>query len=426
LGEIVTDGSDVPGDWDPSGQAEPPAALLRRAISHVEQLLGRLEHAGAPDTATVALPIGSTLTQRDTRTLDGALEPMGLASPVRGISSSSQAEALRVSLSAHERANRLLAESSAIRAQSAAEGERVLSEARDLADRVQIEARDEAREECGRLRTEAATEAQATVQSAQQEAERLRNDAAAEAHRVVESAQQDAARLRREAADEVQALRDTAQQTRSAAEDKSRAEHDGASAAIREVLDNATRDSEQIRVQARIQARLDAALEVETALAQARSAVDADRLRIQDMLHAATASVVEVRMSMRAVTDALGHSMARVDGAASSVEVLLGRFETSAGMAADAATQRNEGLGVAEQRPSLAGSGPDSERHPAVHNADAHNGADGTARYGAGHNGDDDGAALILPEQKPADHDQTHRPLGSLFGGSRKPRSPKR
>jgi hypothetical protein len=223
----------------------------------------------------------------------------------------------------------------------------------------------------------------------------------------------------------VQALRDTAQQTRSEAEGKSRAEHDAASAAIREVLDNATSDSEQIRVQARIQARLDAALEVETALAQARSAVDADRLRIQDMLHAATASVVEVRMAMRAVTDALGHSMATVDGAASSVEVLLGRFDTSAAMAADAAMQRNDVLGVAA-RPSPAGSGPDSERHPAVHHGDGHNGADGTARYGAGHNGDDDGAALLLPEQKPADHDQTHRPLGLLFGGSRKPRSPKR
>ena len=399
--------------------------MLRRAISHVEQLLGRLEHAGAPDTATVAFPIDSTLAERDTLTLDGALEPMGLANPVRRISSSSQAEALRVSLSAHERANRLLAEASAIRAQSAAEGERVLSEARDLADRVQLEARDEAREEWGRLRTEAATEAQATMQSARQEAERLRNDAAAEAHRVVESAQQHAARLRREAAEEVQALRDAAQQTRSAAEGKSRAEHDAAGAAIREVLDNATSDSEQIRVQARIQARLDAALEVETALARARSAVEADRLRIQDMLHAATASVVEVRTSMRTVTDALGRCMATVDGAASSVEVLLGRFDTSAEMAADAATQRNDGLGAAEQS-SLAGSGPDFERHPAVHNGDGHNGADGTARYGAGHNGADDGPAPLLPEQKPADHDQTHRPLRSLFGGSRKPRSPQR
>ena len=181
----MTDGPDVPGEWDPSGQAEPPAALLRRAISHVEQLLQRLERPGAPVEnggrrrrelgrsghrhgrhgwrAAWAAP--SRPSPMDD---SGAIEPV-LNNPVRRISSAAQAEALRVSLNAHEKANRLLAEASAIRAQSASEGEQILVEARELADRMQ---------------SEASEEAALYVSRAREDAESLVSQAAAEMQRV--------------------------------------------------------------------------------------------------------------------------------------------------------------------------------------------------------------------------------------------------
>jgi F0F1-type ATP synthase membrane subunit b/b' len=209
----VTDGPDVPGEWDPSGQAEPPAALLRRAISHVEQLLQRLERPGAPvesageapsmSRPTTDLGMGSTVEAHSDDS--GAIEPV-LNNPVRRISSAAQAEALRVSLNAHEKANRLLAEASAIRAQSASEGEQILVEARELADRMQSEATEEAglyvhraREDAESLVNQAAAEMQRVRDAALDESERVRVEAAAEAQRMVEAATAESERLRVEA-----------------------------------------------------------------------------------------------------------------------------------------------------------------------------------------------------------------------------------
>jgi hypothetical protein len=52
----VGNGPDVPGEWDSSGPSEPPAQLLRRAISHVESLLNRLENPTDQPTPEVAAP----------------------------------------------------------------------------------------------------------------------------------------------------------------------------------------------------------------------------------------------------------------------------------------------------------------------------------------------------------------------------------
>ena len=59
----MTDGRDVPGSWDPGASGEPPAALLRRAISHVESLLHRLDPLEVPDEEPATQVVEKPVTQ---------------------------------------------------------------------------------------------------------------------------------------------------------------------------------------------------------------------------------------------------------------------------------------------------------------------------------------------------------------------------
>jgi cell division septum initiation protein DivIVA len=489
----VTDGPDVPGEWDPSGQAEPPAALLRRAISHVEQLLQRLERPGAPvenaidpTAGSVGTGMGSTVeaTPADD---SGAIEPV-LNNPVRRISSAAQAEALRVSLNAHEKANRLLAEASAIRAQSASEGEQILVEARELADRMQGEASEEAalyvsraREDAESLVSQAAAEMDRVREAALEESDRLRSEAMAEAERVRASALEESDRLRREARDEADAmrsnasaegaqaretaqaeadalvaeaerLRDSVQQEadrlltasseeaqrlreaaerdaermRSDAEQQARVDREAADAAIREVLDQATVDAEPIRAQAREQGQVEAAqlveAQVQDAVAAARTELDAEKVRVYEMLGYANDSVAEVRASMRELIEALGRSMGTVNGATGSLGALMGRLRDVAndngvqiqGPPVEPAAEHDlprEHAGGADE-PS------DAARAEAVEVADDSGYDHGSSYADSGEVADDADEA--------EGGDDSRRPLGLLFGASHKSRASKR
>ncbi len=183
-------GRQTPGEWDSSGPGEPPAQLLRRAISHVESLLHRLEspepsralvagpsdplepeeHAGPAEPAPEPVPEPSA-EDRPTPELTGNVvelsrpDPLAVvtsgarpprSSPLPARSSTAQAEALRITLHAHEEANRLRAEANQLRAEAAAEGERILVEARLLSDRLHMESRESATELLQAARTEAA------------------------------------------------------------------------------------------------------------------------------------------------------------------------------------------------------------------------------------------------------------------------------
>jgi cell division septum initiation protein DivIVA len=523
----VTDGPDVPGEWDPSGQAEPPAALLRRAISHVEQLLQRLERPGAPVEASSEAPsvgrpssdlgMGSTV-EASPGDDSGAIEPV-LNNPVRRISSAAQAEALRVSLNAHEKANRLLAEASAIRAQSASEGEQILVEARELADRMQSEAteeaglyvnraredaeslvsqaaaemqrvRDAALEESERVRGEAAAEAQRMIESAAAESERLRAEADAEARQLLESATEESERVRNEAraeaetlrsdaraeaeslrseadaeaqrvtesarveadalrsdaeqlresvqqeadrlltasSEEAQRLRDLAQQDadriRSDAENQARTDREAADAAIREVLNEATTDADQIRAQARAEGQAEAerlvAARVEEAAAAAQIELDAEKVRVYELLGYANDSVAEVRGSMRELIEALGSSMGTINGATGSVDALMTRLRDAAhehgvevqgppAAAGDAEQHRDEGPDDSLDH-SRGGDDPAQREAVSVHDS---------IYSGSTHDrdeADDDAEA----------GEEGRRPLGLLFGASHKSRASKR
>ena len=218
----------IPGDWDPTGSGEPPAQLLRRAISHVESLLHRLEPAveAVDDTQTAAASgvdtspvVARTDTRADAPEVPTAADPTRFT-PLPTVSSAEKAEALRITLHAHEEAHRLQSEANALRAAAASDGERMLLEARAMTDQVHIEARESATA----LLEAARRESQAMLDAAGAEAASIRQRAVAdhdsrraeydalaeqeraaaldEANVIIEQAERDAERIRTAARDE--------------------------------------------------------------------------------------------------------------------------------------------------------------------------------------------------------------------------------
>ena len=301
------DGPEVPGEWDSSGSNEPPAQLLRRAISHVESLLHRLEAPAEPATAPAEPAPADGTTSPQEPVEDNVLElsrpvaaeeshvetepePDGPEEyvPLPGVSSAAQAEALRITLHAHEEAHRLRAEANGLRAEAAGDGERILVEARMLSDRLHVESRERATE----LLAAAKQEAAALLEAARAEADRIRRSALEEA--VAARAEADA----------------RADQERRAA----------ASAA----LADAAREAELIRDAAREQGRADAArlveAEVAAAVEEGRRAVEAGRARAAELLDAANDSIGDVRAGIRSLIGDLTDSLSTFDASVGSAE----------------------------------------------------------------------------------------------------------
>lgn len=337
-------GPDVPGEWDSSGPSEPPAQLLRRAISHVESLLNRLENpadqsgaeppvafgdrAPSPDrppgqagvdesdateppaaadddssdvsdiNGTNVVELARAQTEADEvlderpadRTHVGTKAPQPDYVPLAGVSSTAQAEALRITLHAHEEAHRLRAEANSLRAEAAAEGERILIEARMLSDRLHVESR------------EGATELLAAAKS---EAEAIIEAARAEADRITQAARDDSVTARAEVA----AL---AEQERAVLTAAARAEAD--------------RDAEQIRAAALDQGRAEAArlveAEVAAAAIESRRAVEASRSRADELLAAASSGIEDVRGCMRRLLEEMNQALVAFNSSVGSVEAL--------------------------------------------------------------------------------------------------------
>jgi vacuolar-type H+-ATPase subunit E/Vma4 len=275
---------DVPSEWDVPASTEPPAQLLRRAISHVESLLHRLENPA--EQPAVAAPAES-----ESAVVVDLAKPAHVSEPeetaallsLSGVSSTAQAEALRITLHAHEEAHR-------VRAEAAAEGERILVEARMLSDRLHIESRDTASELLAAAKDEAAA--------------------------IIEAARAEAGRIRRDAHEESRTAR---------AELDARAEQErmqAHSAALAE----AEREADQIRTRAQEQARAEAArlveAEVTAAAEEGRRAVEESRGRAADLLVAANRGVDDVRTMMRELIDGLEQSLVGFNSAVASVEGL--------------------------------------------------------------------------------------------------------
>ena len=295
-------GSGNPGEWDAGRPGEPPAQLLRRAISHVESLLHRLEtpepsratvadlpdderapsddalehpHPPAPGESTPAPPTGNVveLSRPEPQPAAPRAEPAAQAPhepaevvAMPGLGSTAQAEALRITLRAREEANRLRAEANGLRAEAAAEGERILVEARLLSDRLHAESRESATELLQAARTEAA----AIVSAARAEAEQ---------------------------------------------------ERAGAKAAALEEL---AREAERIRAEAREAGQAEAArlveAEVEAAAAEGRRALETSRSRAQELLTTAHGGIEDVRASMQRLLEEMNAALVAFNAAVGSIE----------------------------------------------------------------------------------------------------------
>jgi hypothetical protein len=319
----VAEGPEVPGEWDPSGSGEPPAALLRRAISHVESLLHRLDPVDATNPPAGELDAAST-----------AVVPPPLDEPK---SSTAQADALRISLRAHEEAHRLRAEANGARAEAAAEGERILLEARELGERMRAEARDGVAEMIGIARREAAV----VIESARAEADRIRQAALADGdHRRAE-------------------FEAVAERDRSVAAD-----------AVRGLLVEAAHDADRILEQARQRGRAEAAkvidAEVSAAVAEARESLRASRQRALELLTGAHAGIDDVRTTMRRLIEALGDSLTALDESAGSIESLLGAFHDPADgePPASAAVVGDESMQFTTEQRTVAARWAERERRP--------------------------------------------------------------
>ncbi len=348
-------GPDVPGEWDSSGPSEPPAQLLRRAISHVESLLNRLENPGeqlpSESPVTLAEPVRTpehvhsesvfgpppSGPPAPAETANNVVElarnqpeepqpeerqpeepqrhepPPSIAPaevapaevapaapspasaepdyvPLAGVSSTAQAEALRITLHAHEEAHRLRAEANGLRAEAAAEGERILVEARMLSDRLHVESR------------EGATE---LLAAAKAEAEAIIAGARAEADRITQSARDDSAAVRAE-------LDADAEQERVQA--------------LAAALADAERDAERIRADALDQGRAEAArlvqAEAAAAAIESRLAVEASCTRAEQLLEAANTGVADVRGCMRRLLEEMNQALVAFNSSVGSVESL--------------------------------------------------------------------------------------------------------
>ena len=177
--------------WGKGGSSEPSAELLSGAIAHVEELIRRLEYAPEriEHEEAAAAP-------RRSAKKSSAKSVQSPAEPPSEVSPAAQAEALRITLNAHDEANRLLGEAAELRARAAAEGQRILADAQRIASELQAEAEAEA--------DRYLTEAQSAAENMRAEAERSMrtaiSDATAAANQVHSATQAEAQRVRGEAA----------------------------------------------------------------------------------------------------------------------------------------------------------------------------------------------------------------------------------
>ncbi len=124
----MSDAADIPRESDPSDGVEPPAELLRRAISHVESLLSRLEPRAIalldverPDPAPKHDPMPDEAAP-------------GQRSELEQLGALAEDEVHRLWSAA-------LADADRVRELAAADAERVRDQAREQAERIRAQAR---------------------------------------------------------------------------------------------------------------------------------------------------------------------------------------------------------------------------------------------------------------------------------------------
>ena len=113
----MSDGVEIPGRWEVASLGEPPAAVLRRAISRVESILDRLEFRAVRggDERRLAVPINSHVVVP----IRPNAAPAGNAAVPGGIANAEE-----------------------LRAEAIAQGERIVLRAQQLCNQMQEKARE--------------------------------------------------------------------------------------------------------------------------------------------------------------------------------------------------------------------------------------------------------------------------------------------
>ena len=145
VGVEMTEDANIGRSWKSVARSDADVDLLQRSINHVEHLLARLEFGAVPTsqggdgsdgsgTAAVASAPDATASAQ----ADG---PTTVAAPMR---SGPQADALRITLKAHEEAYQICVQAAAMHAKAVAESERLLVEVQQMREQLRAGAISEA------------------------------------------------------------------------------------------------------------------------------------------------------------------------------------------------------------------------------------------------------------------------------------------
>lgn len=191
---------DVGRSWKPVARSDADVDLLQRSINHVENLLHRLEYSAVPasqgadsasgtDSAdgaggadsgegagitTVAVEAEATARTRTDR-------PSAVADPSP---QAAQADALRITLEAHQEASQIRAQAAAVHAKAVAESERLLVEAQHVCEQLRAGAISAAAAKADDLRTAAQAQADVFERDARKRVDSAIVEVAAEADAV--------------------------------------------------------------------------------------------------------------------------------------------------------------------------------------------------------------------------------------------------
>jgi len=189
----MTEEANVGRSWKSVARSDADIDLLQRSISHVENLLSRLEYGefSAP-RGSEALQ-GSDGTGADgSGTAEPAAVPQttarmqtdGSTPAANAVPPAAHADALRITREAHEDAYQIRARADAVRAAAVTESERLLGEAQQRCEKMRADAISEVTARLDKLTAAAEAEADATERTARQRLATAVAEAASEADAV--------------------------------------------------------------------------------------------------------------------------------------------------------------------------------------------------------------------------------------------------
>ena len=178
----MTEDADVSRSWKSVARSDADVDLLQRSINHVENLLNRLECGTVPTLQGGADGLGITAAMEAGTTAPA--QANGPSTVARPVAPAAQADALRITLEAHQEAYQIRAQAAAVHAEAVVESERLLVEARQLCEQSRAGAISSAAAKADDLQTAIQTQADVTERDARNRVDAAVAEVAAEADAV--------------------------------------------------------------------------------------------------------------------------------------------------------------------------------------------------------------------------------------------------